>query len=199
MSRSRDKISPDQLRWTALATIAGAGLIWIFATSRFCTARVRYILRRREGAFEIRDYPDLAVAETPRPEAQNTAAFNRLHRYIQGANSTGRKIPMTAPVFLEKSDGQRSMAFIMPNEIPAPPEPRDPEVEINVRPAGRFAVLRYHGWPAWRNERKAIAILRRWLIDQGLPASADPIIAYYDPPWMPPPLRRNEILIQLPK
>jgi SOUL heme-binding protein len=36
------------------------------------------------------------------------------------------------------------------------------------------------------------------LIARSCPASAYPMLAYYDPPWIPSPLRRNEVLIEIP-
>ena len=134
----------EQIVWVAAGAIFAAGLYWVISTSRFFTPSVRYQVRRREGDVEIRDYPDLAVAETAREQTDNRA-FNRLFRYLEGANSTSRKISMTAPVLLTRAPNRSSMSFIMPEEI-APPEPRDAAVEVNALPACRYAALRFHGW-----------------------------------------------------
>jgi DNA gyrase inhibitor GyrI len=187
-----------QLAYAALTVIGVAALYWFISNSRFFTSNVRYILRRREGAFEIRDYPNLAVAETTRDEGRNEPAFNRLFGYIQGQNSVERKIPMTAPVFITKTPDRNTMSFVMPENLAPPPEPSDPAIEVNALPARRYAVFRFQGWPRHATERKAIATLRAWLIARSFPASADPILAYYDPPWIPSPLRRNEVLIEIP-
>jgi DNA gyrase inhibitor GyrI len=196
---SDTKLTPEKrIAYAALALIGAAGLYWLISNSRFFTPNVRYILRRREGAFEIRDYPNLAVAETVRDGNRNEPAFNRLFSYIQGQNSVQRKIPMTAPVLFSKTAERNTMSFVMPEELAPPPEPRDPAVEVNALPARRYAVFRFQGWPRWATERKAIATLRAWLIARNFPASADPILAYYDPPWIPSPLRRNEVLIEIP-
>ncbi len=197
MRRQRDQLSREDILLGSLALAGVAGFVWLTATSRFFTATVRYGVRRREGPVEIRDYPDLVVAQTG-GDAHEGHAFDRLFHYIKGESSTRQKIPMTAPVLIEKREAGSRMNFIMPDQVSPLPEPRSSRVEINVRPAARFAVLRYHTWPNRRNERKAIAILRKWLIERELPATADPIIAYYDPPWMPAPFRRNEIMIRLP-
>lgn len=187
-----------QLAYTALTVIGAAALYWFISNSRFFTPNVRYILRRREGAFEIRDYPNLAIAETTRDEDRSEPAFNRLFGYIQGQNSVERKIPMTAPVLITKSADRNTMSFVMPENLAPPPEPSDPAIEVNALPARRYAVFRFQGWPRHATERKAIATLRAWLIARNFPVSADPILAYYDPPWIPSPLRRNEVLIEIP-
>jgi DNA gyrase inhibitor GyrI len=195
---TRKDASEKQMAWTVVAVAGAIGLYWLVSRSRFCTPNVRYILRRREGTFEIRDYPNLAVAETTREEEGRQPAFNRLFQYIQGENSIQRKIPMTAPVLLTKTPDRNTVSFVMPEELAPPPEPRDPAVQVNALPARRYAVMRFHGWPRRATERKAIATLRAWLIARSLPASADPILAYYDPPWIPSPLRRNEVMIEIP-
>jgi hypothetical protein len=197
MLRRKD-VSEKQIAWTILTVAGVIGLYWLVSRSRFCTPNVRYILRRREGAFEIRDYPNLAIAETAREEESSQPAFNRLFQYIQGQNSVRRKIPMTAPVLLSKTPERNTVSFVMPEDLAPPPEPRDPAVQVNAFPARRYAVFRFHGWPRHATERKAIATLRAWLIARSLPASADPILAYYDPPWIPSPLRRNEVMIEIP-
>lgn len=196
---SDTKQSPEkQVAYVALVLIGAAAFYWFISKSRFFRPNVRYILRRREGAFEIRDYPNLAVAETTRDENTNEIAFNRLFGYIQGDNSVHRKIPMTAPVLLTKTPERNTMSFVMPDDLAPPPEPRDPAVEVNAVPARRYAVFRFQGWPRRATERRAIGTLRAWLIARSLPASADPILAYYDPPWIPSPLRRNEVMIEIP-
>jgi hypothetical protein len=195
MLRRKDD-SEKQIRLTLVAIAGGIALYWFISNSRFCRPKVRYILRRREGAFEIRDYPNLAVAETRREEESRQPAFNRLFHYIDGENSIQRKIPITAPVLLTKTPQRNTVSF-MPEDLAPPPEPHDPAVEVNALPARRYAVFRFHGWPRRATERKAIGTLRAWLLARSLPASADPILAYYDPPWIPSPLRRNEVMIEI--
>jgi hypothetical protein len=191
--------SPEkQVGYVALVLIGAAAFYWFISKSRFFRPTVHYILRRREGAFEIRDYPNLAIAETTRDEDSNQIAFNRLSSYIQGENSVHRKIPMTAPVLLTKTPERNTMSFVMPDDLAPPPEPHNPAVEVNALPARRYAVFRFHGWPRFATERKAIGTLRAWLIARSLPATADPILAYFDPPWIPSPLRRNEVMIEIP-
>jgi hypothetical protein len=193
------KQSPEkQIGYAALVLIGAAAFYWFISKSRFFRPNVRYILRRREGAFEIRDYPNLAIAETTREEESYVPAFNRLSHYLQGENSVRRKIPMTAPVLLTKRAERKTISFVMPDDLTPPPEPSDPDIEVNALPARRYAVFRFQGWPRFATERKAIATLRAWLIARSLPATADPILAYYDPPWIPSPLRRNEVMIEIP-
>jgi hypothetical protein len=46
-------------------------------------------------------------------------------------------------------------------------------------------------------EREAVAKLRRWVASEGLQTLREPIIAYYDAPFIPGFLRRNEAMLRL--
>jgi hypothetical protein len=146
-------------------------------------------------------------------EAGNTA-FRRLFGYISGDNTAQQKIAMTAPVTQSRSgQGEKiamtapvtqvqsaagyTVAFVVPAKYtPATvPEPLDPRVRIREVPGQRVAAWRYSGrWTAdnyQENERK----LRLAIEARGLKASGEPVLARYNPPFMPSFLRRNEILI----
>ena len=59
-----------------------------------------YKMVRRDGKFELRDYPALTVVETPMGGGGSNGAngsFNRLFRFITGNNEAKQKIAMTTP------------------------------------------------------------------------------------------------------
>ncbi len=172
----------------------------------------------KEGAFELREYAPHLVAET-RVEASFTdagnAAFQRLFRYISGDNVAQQKIAMTAPVTQSRSEGGGekiamtapvtqvaagnawTVAFVVPAKysLDTVPQPRDPRVEIRAVPAQLVASWRYSGRWTEGNYREAEAKLREQIAKRGLEPSGEPILARYDPPFMPTFLRRNEVLI----
>jgi hypothetical protein len=98
---------------------------------------------RSDGDFELRDYPALMMAETKMKDGRSGGNFNRLFRYITGANDAVTKIAMTTPVFM--AGGESTMAFVMPADLGKVPQPTDGSVTIREMPAGRFAVLRFSG------------------------------------------------------
>ena len=108
-----------------------------------------YQVVRSDGKFELRDYPELTVVETPMALGSNGSdgSFNRLFRFITGGNEAKQKIAMTTPVFMSGSDTNANMAFVMPAKMKTGevPKPLDPSVTVRKLPAGRFAVLRYSG------------------------------------------------------
>ena len=76
-------------------------------------------------------------------------------------------------------------------------KPVGEKVTLAKVPAARHAVLRFFG--AGTNEPAAIDNLKVWLGAQQLTGMGDQLIAYYDPPWIPIFLRRNEVMIRIEK
>lgn len=169
------------------------------STTRVGYESAPYQLVRAEGDFEIRDYPALALVETPMAGDGDNPSFGRLFRFISGNNEAGQKISMTTPVFMDGAATSRSMAFVMPAKLELARVPKPTDVAVGVRefPPGRFAVLRVSGRRTATNEAQALTRLQTWMAAQGLSASSQPVYAYFDPPWTPPFLRRNEVMLRI--
>ena len=164
------------------------------------TEEPSYTLVEKEGSIEIRDYSAIIIAETVVREdfddAGNTA-FRPLFRYIGGDNRDGRKIAMTAPVLQRGADsGGFSVGFITPSQysLQTAPEPDNPAVKLRQFPAQRMAVLRYSGRWTEANFRKHEALLMGWLKARNLTTTGPSIYARYNAPFVPWPLRRNEVM-----
>jgi len=159
-----------------------------------------YQVVRTNGGFELRDYPALRAVETPmaRNSSGSDGSFNRLFRFISGGNEAKQKIAMTTPVFMSGNDTNATMAFVMPAKMKAGdvPKPTDGNVKVREVPAGRFAVLRYSGGRNPTNEAEALKRLRAWMKSEGLKELSGPIYGYFDPPWTPAFLRRNEVMVR---
>jgi hypothetical protein len=178
------------------------------------TEEPAYTLVEQDGPFELRQYAPYCVAETVVSadfESAGNEAFGRLVRYIGGNNRArgkiamtapvtqerGQKIAMTAPVAQEAAGDAFRVAFVMPagSTLETLPEPADPRIELKQVPGRLIAAWRYSGrWTEDRfrdNERR----LREELVRRGLAAAGEPIIARYNAPFVPWPLRRNEVMI----
>jgi len=186
--------------------IAGIGtLVGLVATGcgtvRAGYEAAPYKVVRSDGKFELRDYPVLTVAETPMARGSNGSdgSFNRLFRFITGGNGSNQKISMTTPVFMSGGDTNAKMAFVMPAKMKTGevPKPSDPSVTVRELPAGRFAVLRYSGGRNAKNEAEALERLRAWVKAEALNEISTPIYGYFDPPWTPAFLRRNEVMARI--
>lgn len=150
----------------------------------------------RDGKFELRDYPDLVVVETPMHN-DSGSSFQRLFRYISGQNSESQKIAMTTPVFMAGNETSRSMSFVMPADMESAPPPSDPSVKTATIPAGRFAVFGFSGSRSEQAETNALEQLHAWTKSRGLVSSEEPVFGYFDPPWTPSFLRRNEVMLRV--
>ena len=165
-------------------------------TSRKGSESAPYRVVSRDGKFELRDYPSLVVVETAMG-AEAGSSFQRLFRYISGGNAAGEKIPMTTPVFMEGRESHRSMSFVMPATMKSAPTPNDPTVRVATIRAGRFAVFQFSGARSAQAEVAALEKLKAWMKSRGLASSEGPLFGYFDPPWTPPFLRRNEVMLRL--
>jgi DNA gyrase inhibitor GyrI len=169
----------------------------------------------QDGAYSIRDYPSLVVAEVTVTGGQREAAnqgFRLLAGYIFGGNRrkqgiamtapvaqtpSGETIPMTAPVTQTETAGEWVVRFTMPNAYTLAnlPEPNDPRVRLRVAPSERVAVIRFSGL-AWPDAVKAkTAELSAWMRSRHLRDLGPPSLAQYNPPWTPWFMRRNEVMI----
>jgi DNA gyrase inhibitor GyrI len=160
-----------------------------------------YQLVRASGRFELRDYPALTLVETRMASggSGSDGSFNRLFRFITGGNGAKQRIAMTTPVFMSGDDTNATMAFVIPAKMKAVevPQPSDGSVTVRELTAGRFAVLRFSGGRSARNEAESLRRLRAWMKQEGLKESSPPIYGFFDPPWTPAFLRRNEVMARI--
>jgi hypothetical protein len=183
-----------------LAVMIGLALAGCQAT-RAGYESAPYRVARSDGKFEVRDYPALAVVETPMAagvRGGDDGSFRRLFRFISGGNAAKQKIAMTTPVFMSGGGTNATMAFVLPAKLPAGevPKPADGAVTVRELPAGRFAVLRYRGGRNAKNAAESLARLKAWMETQGLSVLSPPVYGYFDPPWTPTFLRRNEVMLR---
>jgi Txe/YoeB family toxin of Txe-Axe toxin-antitoxin module len=147
----------------------------------------------------------LVVASTT-SEKGNTA-FNLLFNYISGNNKsrekismtapviTSEKIPMTAPV-LSKKD---YMAFVMPSTYDKStiPKPKNSEVNIEIQPEKKIAVLRFGGYTSDKKVNNKIKELLESIKNNKLKTKGEPFLMRYNSPFAPGFMRRNEVAIEL--
>ena len=151
---------------------------------------------------EYRQYAPYLVAETiveataDRNDAANIG-FRRLFDYITGDNKSQSKIAMTAPVQQKQSGSGWSIAFVVPGEytLDTVPMPASPLVNIREVPGQLLAVHRYSGRWTDANQRKHETVLMEALEKAGVTVTGELMSAAYNPPFMPPFLRRNEVMV----
>lgn len=213
-TKDRPRISGKQVA-TAAAVVGGVAAVGaaLFFAKDKSSERPDYETLEQDGDFEIREYPELLVAETvvgeiaDRKEASNEG-FRTLADYIFAKSRDGEKIAMTAPVLVDRppadedDDGLQGWRtrFVMPSSYASPealpPAPR--EIEIVELPARRVAALTFSGLNTEERLQEKEAELRAWIEGRPHEGEAGTVeYAFYDAPIIPGPLRRNEILIPL--
>jgi hypothetical protein len=151
--------------------------------------------------YEIRDYESHLVAETTVEggfETTGNVAFGRLAGFIFGRNSAGTRMNMTVPVtHLPLPEGAHRYRFVMERAYTEEslPRPVDGSISVVRVPGGHYAAARYRGGRGEARFRRAAADLRSALDRDGVEIAGEPEAAVYDGPFVPAPMRRNEVLI----
>lgn len=171
----------------------------------------------QEGAFEVRDYPPLVVAEVTVSGDQKEAAnkgFRLLAGYIFGGNKSRQSIAMTAPVAQAQTSEKIAMTapvtqiqnanawivrFTMPKgySLDTLPQPNDPQVHLRALPASRFAVLKFSGLAGKDDVSAKTAELQKRVAKHKLRPTGPISLAQYNPPWTLWFMRRNEVMVEV--
>jgi len=171
-----------------------------------------------DDKIEYRLYHSYLVAETEvdNAESRNDAAnegFMRLFDYITGANAQQTKIAMTAPVQQSLPSSNLRMtsaapaenarnwriAFMLPQSytMADAPLPASSQIQLRQIPERLMAVIRYSGRWTEKNIDKYQAQLEAHINSFGIEILGGPETAFYDPPFMPPFMRHNEVMMEV--
>jgi len=180
------------------AAIAGGAAF--FYVRELATEKPAFDLIEKDGACSIRRYPGVIVAETVRHGKRERAlgnGFGVLADYIFAESREGEAIAMTAPVLADRRGDDWRIRFVMPSKWTRAtlPEP-GPGVTIEELPARTMAAIRFAGRAGDADLARQEAALREWMLQRGL-AAGKVEHAFYNSPFIPGPLRRNEILIEV--
>ena len=179
------------------------------------TERPDYTVEQTENAFEIRRYAPQIYAEVTTSGTRQvaaSAAFRQLAAYIFNEERPEGGIAMTAPVVQQPKRetiavttpvtqsegvaGEWTVAFMMPSKwtLATLPRPKNPQIVLREEPAKTVAVVQFSGRanPALLEEKEAG--LREWMTANGIAPIGPVQYAFYDPPWTPGPMRRNEVV-----
>ena len=159
-----------------------------------------YKVLEKEDALELRHYERLVLATTAMPSGMNDQRdpFYKLFDYISGKNESTKKIPMTAPVFMDQADeATESMSFVLPESflIETAPIPKDPAVKLEEIVNYTVAAITFSGSLNQDTINTHKIILEEWIARKGFEKRGAAKAAGYNPPFTIPALRRNEVLI----
>jgi len=176
----------------------------------------RHAVIEKTGAFELRRYEPMVLAEvveTGERGAAANAGFRALAGYIFGDNAPktkiamtapvtqtrGEKIAMTAPVTQSRESGGWIVRFVMPDGATRAslPAPTNPAVRLVDLPGRTVAVRRFSGFATETALRRETDALNAEIAQRKLHPSGAATVAFYDPPWTLPFMRRNEVMLEI--
>ncbi len=209
---------------TILFTICVLLIFWILYghfSSR--VKEPKFSIIDKKIGYEIREYEpyiEARVKVTGEYREAVSSGFRILAGYIFGGNIKKQSIAMTAPVTEQKSeknsesiamtapvsettltDNTSVISFVMPEEytLATLPTPNDKRIEIVEVPSHRSAVLGYSGYNNAGKVAEMKTKLLEYLKRDNVIAVGVPRGAGYNPPWTPPFMNRNEILVDIKK
>jgi len=158
-----------------------------------------YKVLRKEGHYEIRQYDAFYTAAVEESSLEGSSGFNQIFDYISGNNEDKKKISMTTPVFNELDKGKVSTEFVMPTNYSEDtlPKPANPKVKIKKTERKLTASVTFSGTTSAKKIREYEQLLLAWIGKKNMKPSGNFRLARYNPPFVPPFLRRNEILIDI--
>jgi len=158
---------------------------------------VQFDIVHKTKIYEIRKYPERLVAQVVNDKDNGT--FRKLFKYIEGANNSSKKIKMTTPVTQMERNNVSFMQFYLPSKFNKKtiPIPTNSDVKISLMKEGYFAVIRYSGRSSDKNFIKYSKILREKLLENNILINGFAIKATFNPPWMLPLFRRNEVMFNV--
>jgi SOUL heme-binding protein len=77
------------------------------------------------------------------------------------------------------------------------PQPENPMVTLREVAGHKVAVVSFSGFAGTATLREKTEGLLRDLRKDGLNPRSGPVTALYNPPWTPPFMRRNEIMVEI--
>ena len=170
--------------------------------------------------FEIREYKPKILAQVTMQgdfDHASSKGFRVLADYIFGNNlsadgnlkidmtapvvaeATSELIEMTAPVLTEEGNKEWIISFVMPKKysLDTLPKPNNKDVKIISLPTEKYATIIFSGLVRESSYDMQIKHLNNFIKNRKLIPIGKVQIARYNPPWILPFFRRNELMIRV--
>ena len=189
--------------WIYIAVVISLILIGlVFYSFRFRNIETpKYKVIKTLGGVEIREYPQMILAQTSLPKSdyntEGNNGFRTVAGYIFGGNQSQQKIAMTAPVIMKMGDSA-SMSFVMPSEYSLKdlPSPSNNQVKLVSEGSKVLAVVRFGGFSNSEKIKQNADLLYSVLDSNGLKHRGELLYLGYNSPW-DVTNRRNEVAVEL--
>ncbi|MBN2156800.1 MAG: heme-binding protein [Candidatus Lokiarchaeota archaeon] len=184
--------------WIFVIILGGFLLLWFGwgIISPFIWEKPEYEVIKKFGRVEIRRYEPARVLVT---ESNSfSTAFSTLSGFIFGNNVEKKKVAMTTPVLTEQTeDNKLRMVFFVPKKFADQrkklPTPYGKDIVIQSQDQKYIAAVRFRGRFNKQKRKKYEKILIERLKLDNIETVGQPLIMQYSDPFVPSPLRINEI------
>lgn len=161
------------------------------------TEQQPYTVIDRWGKVEVRRYPEHTVAQVSVGgdfDGAGNKGFRPLFDYIRRG-----QVSMTAPVVQTRGEQTHDVAFVMPAGLSPDslPSPGSGDVSLRVVPEATAAALRFSGRGSGKDLERRAAQLREALVGSPWVPVGAVRLARFDPPFKPPFLRHNEVVVDV--
>jgi len=188
--------------WIAGSILILGGIISFFSFRFKGIETPNYKVIQTLGEVEIREYPQMILAQTKmgskRYDSSGNTGFRTVANYIFGGNQQQQKIAMTAPVIMNMSDTPASMSFVMPSQyqLDELPKPNSSAVSLVTQGSMKLAVLRFGGYSSDEKIAKYAQLLSQVLEKNNIKTKGSLLYMGYNAPW-DVINRRNEVAFQI--
>jgi len=196
-----------------LALVILGFLFWRFFSRNI--EKPSYHVITSHKSIEFRRYKPRLIAEVIETGDRNAAiskGFRILADYIFGNNTIRKKIEMTAPISQTKSEKIKMTApviqeasikntwkiqFVMPKiyRLETLPKPNNERIKIKKIPEEKRIVIQFSGHVNDVKIEHKKKELFQYIKANNFKVSSNISYAFYNPPWTPSFLRRNEIMV----
>jgi hypothetical protein len=187
-------------------------IIWTQVISK--VEQPRYDILKEQNNIQLRKYNEMIVAQVEviggRKEAIKEG-FNILADYILGGNEEKKSLNMTAPVMQQLVSGRViskdvksknkeakvwQVRFVMPSsfKLDELPKPHNENIKFIKVTSHKSLVVTFSGMVSDSNISSHIGDLKAYAKANKIKLLGEPIIAFYNPPWTLPFLRKNEVI-----
>ena len=163
----------------------------------------KYKIISKNNNIEIRQYNNINIISTIEQLPYKEATYNgfkTLANYIFGNNKDNIKIPMTAPVLTSFPNKKKlQISFIIDEQysIDKLPQPKSEKIIMKELKLNKVAAIKFGFWATNKKVNKIKKKLETYLNKNNFKYSSEFLIAQYNSPWIIPPFRKNEILVNI--
>ncbi len=190
------KVKPTYVILAFLLVLA----IWFIAGvwASMSTEQLNYdVIEELGDGVELRQYQNSTFISAKAKDSNS--GFRILSGYIFGNNKEDIKISMTAPVISQQEEDMLQMSFVLPSDYDSDnaPLPVDESISIHEVASRKLLVVTFSGFVSNSKIESRTVILEEKIQKNNINKKGDFFIMRYDPPWVLPMFRRNELAVEV--